>query len=81
MTSHSNTGYDLQSCLRDLSNRTHTHPNLTKIWISYLSSRVPTYDDICDCRIALCNMDEICDIDSSLLPAIYGIGSILTNKE
>lgn len=69
--------YELQDCLRELSSRTKTHPNLTRIWNDYLTSRIPTSKDIYDCKVALNNMDDIRDIDASQLPAIYGIGSIL----
>lgn len=75
-------GHTLHDCLSMLNERHTTHPNLVRIWTDYLMTRTPSSQDLRDCVIAVKNMDTIKDIDVSHLPAIYGIGTMLSaNKQ
>jgi len=65
-------------CFKRLNERSKTHPHLTSIWVNYLIQRKPTAKDLNDCMTALDNMEQITDIDAIHIPAIYGIGSILS---
>lgn len=71
----------LENCLTRLNEKRITHPHLTRIWIQYLSSRLPSPStkDINACVVALANMEEICDIKTSHIPAIYGICMLLSD--
>lgn len=71
----------LNKCFLRLHKRIATHPQLSTMWIEYLTNKYPepTIEDIRDCMNALENMSVFPDIHIKQAQALYGISSILFN--